>query len=62
MIKPVSKQPSDQGSLRSSRITMNVTPELQEQLRRWALEEGRSVSNLCQHVIEASLLQRQRRP
>jgi hypothetical protein len=58
----VSKQPSDQGLVRSSRITMNVTPELEAQLRRWASEEGRSVSNLCQQLIEASLVQRQRRP
>lgn len=43
---------------RSSRISINLTPELHAQLRVWASTEGRSVSNLCVHLIEASLARR----
>ena len=43
---------------RSSRISINLTPELHAQLRVWASTEGRSVSNLCVHLIETSLASR----
>jgi hypothetical protein len=48
-------------ALASSRITINLSAELHEALRHWAREEGRSVSNLCRQLIEASMTPRQRR-
>ncbi len=45
---------------RSSRITVNLNPELHLALRQLAMQEGRSVSNLCLQLIEASLAERQR--
>lgn len=41
--------------LRSSRVTFNLTPDVHADLREWAWEEGRSVSNLCQKLIEAAI-------
>lgn len=43
---------------RTSRISINLTPELHDQLRLWASAEGRSVSNLCVQLILASLARR----
>ena len=60
-IAPVSDPSLRTGSPRSSRITFNVSADLHEQLRVWAGEEGRSVSNLCLQVIEAAVQLRQRR-
>ena len=48
--------------VRSSRITINLSPELHHVLRGWASDEGRSVSNLCRQLIEASIALRNRRP
>jgi predicted DNA-binding protein len=45
---------------RSNRISINLTPELHAQLRTLASQEGRSISNLCAHLIEASLGRRNR--
>lgn len=47
--------------MRSSRITINLTPELHAQLRHWAAAEDRSVSNLCLQLIEASMAVRRQR-
>ena len=55
----MAKPPMDKAS-RCSRVTFNLTPDLHAELRYWAVEEGRSVSNLCRQLIEASLMQRQR--
>jgi hypothetical protein len=46
--------------LRNSRVTVNLTEAAHAQLRRWAGEEARSVSNLCQTIIEATLERRNR--
>ncbi len=46
--------------LRNSRVTVNITPEVHAELRRLAGEQARSVSNLCQTIIEASLERRNR--
>jgi predicted transcriptional regulator len=46
--------------LRNSRVTVNLTPEVHAELRRLAGEQARSVSNLCQTIIEASLERRNR--
>jgi hypothetical protein len=54
MSQPPSELPSQ-----SSRVTINLTPSVHAELRSWACEEGRSVSNLCRQLIEASLSQRQ---
>ena len=54
MSQPPSELPSQ-----SSRVTINLTPSVHAELRTWACQEGRSVSNLCRQLIEASLSQRQ---
>jgi hypothetical protein len=57
-MEPGGLQPLEQpvgASLRSSRVTINLTPAVHAELRRWAAEEGRSLSNLCQKLIEASI-------
>lgn len=57
-MEPDSLQPLEKPvgvSLRSSRVTINLTPAVHAELRRWAGEEGRSLSNLCQKLIEASI-------
>jgi hypothetical protein len=46
--------------LRNSRVTVNLTEAVHAQLRRWAGEEARSVSNLRQTIIEATLERRNR--
>ncbi len=53
------EQPEER-PLRNSRVTVNFTEAVHAQLRRWAGEEARSVSNLCQTIIEASLERRNR--
>jgi len=45
---------------RSSRITVNLTPEEMEQLLHAANSEGRSLSNLCYLLIQEYLAQRTR--
>ena len=54
-----SSAPSDLPG-RSSRITINLSHELHNELRSWAGLEGRSVSNLCLQLIEAAMVQRHR--
>ena len=44
--------------LRNRRVTVNLTADVHAQLYRLAGEEARSVSNLCQMIIEASLQRR----
>ena len=44
--------------LRNRRVTVNLTADVHAQLCRLAGEEARSVSNLCQMIIEASLQRR----
>jgi predicted HicB family RNase H-like nuclease len=46
--------------MRDSRISVNVTPRLQTELRLQAAEEGRSVSNLVLQLIEMALPLRKR--
>lgn len=53
--------PKASAALASSRVTINLSAELLAVLRSMAGEEGRSVSNLCRTLIEASITQRQRR-
>jgi hypothetical protein len=53
-------EPDGLQPLRSSRVTINLTPAVHAELRRWAVEEGRSLSNLCLKLIEASLQRRDR--
>jgi hypothetical protein len=53
------EQPEER-PLRNSRVTVNFTEAVHAQLRRWAGEEARSVSNLCQTIIEATLERRNR--
>jgi hypothetical protein len=43
---------------RSSRISVNLTPEELAQFQAVADAEGRSVSNLCHQLIQAFLAQR----
>ena len=45
---------------RSSRISVNLTPEELAQFQAFADAEGRSVSNLCHQLIQAFLAQRNR--
>ena len=45
---------------RSSRISVNLTPEELAQVQAVADAEGRSVSNLCHQLIQAFLAQRKR--
>jgi hypothetical protein len=45
---------------RSSRISVNLTPEELAQFQAVADAEGRSVSNLCHQLIQAFLAQRNR--
>jgi hypothetical protein len=53
-----SRRSTDVGA-RSSRITINLSPALHAELRSLAGDEGRSVSNLCLKLIQASMTQRQ---
>ncbi len=53
------EQPEER-PLRNSRVTVNLTEAVHDQLRRWAGEEARSVSNLCQTIIEATIERRNR--
>lgn len=43
---------------RSSRISVNLTPQELAQLQAVADAEGRSMSNLCHQLIQAFLAQR----
>ena len=45
---------------RSSRISVNLTPEELAQVQAFADAEGRSVSNFCHQLIQAFLAQRNR--
>lgn len=40
---------------RGNRISISVGPELYERLRTLSVEEGRSLSNLCVHLLEGAL-------
>jgi predicted transcriptional regulator len=54
-----SRRSTDVGA-RSSRITINLSPALQAELRSLAEDERRSLSSLCLQLIEASLTLRKR--
>jgi hypothetical protein len=45
---------------RSSRISVNLTPNELAEFQAVAVAEGRSMSNLCHQLIQAFLAQRQR--
>lgn len=45
---------------RSSRISVNLTPNELAEFQALAVAEGRSMSNLCHQLIQAFLAQRQR--
>jgi hypothetical protein len=55
-----SPEPREETPLRDSRVTVNLTAAVHAELRRLAREEARSVSNLCQLIIEASIERRKR--
>ena len=51
--------PSSQVEGRASRICINLRSETHELLRAIAQKEGRSLSNLCAHLLEQMLDQRE---
>jgi hypothetical protein len=55
-----SPEQPEETPLRDSRVTVNLTAAVHAELRRLAREEARSVSNLCQLIIEASIGRRKR--
>jgi predicted transcriptional regulator len=56
----LSSRNSSEAWARSSRITINLSPALQAELRSLAEDERRSLSSLCLQLIEASLTLRKR--
>jgi hypothetical protein len=41
-----------------NRITFEVDPETQREIERWAISEGRPISNLMRRVVSELVIQR----
>jgi len=54
-----SRPESEDSGRRDARVCINLHSETHESLRAIALREGRSLSNLCAHLLEQMLEQLQ---